>query len=91
MTGTNGSVEIAPFQPHVGGTDACGEVFLPVGADLDALMLASSCVAVRASGRPVPGTAPAVVPQPDGAVGVRTLRIVDAARRSAVSGQPVDL
>ena len=35
VTGTNGSVEIAPFQQHVGGTDRDGEVFLPVGGDLD--------------------------------------------------------
>ncbi|WP_020386317.1 Gfo/Idh/MocA family protein [Kribbella catacumbae] len=91
VTGTNGSVEIAPFQSHVGGTDASGEVFLPVGGDLDALMLAEFLTAVRASGPAVPGTAPAVVPQPDGTVGLRTLRIVDAARRSATSGQPVDV
>jgi 1,5-anhydro-D-fructose reductase (1,5-anhydro-D-mannitol-forming) len=91
VTGTQGSVEIAPFAPHVGGTDAGGEVFLPVGANLDELMVATFLDAVRVSGRPVPGAAPAVRPQPDGQVGVRTLRIVDAARRSAASGQPVDL
>ncbi|HEU4948002.1 MAG TPA: Gfo/Idh/MocA family oxidoreductase [Kribbella sp.] len=91
VTGTNGSVEIAPFLPHVGGTDSDGEVFLPVGGDLDELMLAEFLGAVRASGPAVPGTEPAVVPQPDGKVGLRTLRIVDAARRSALSGQPVDL
>jgi 1,5-anhydro-D-fructose reductase (1,5-anhydro-D-mannitol-forming) len=91
VTGTNGSVEIAPFQPHVGGTDASGEVFLPVGGDLDSMMLGEFLTAVRASGPATPGQPPAVVPQPDGAVGLRTLRIVDAARRSALSGQPVDL
>ena len=47
--------------------------------------------AVRASGPATPGQVPASVPQPDGAVGLRTLRIVDAARRSVASGQPVDL
>jgi predicted dehydrogenase len=55
------------------------------------MMLAEFLTAVRASGPAVPGTTPAVVPQPDGAVGLRTLKIVDAARRSATSGQPVDL
>jgi predicted dehydrogenase len=91
VTGTKGSVEIAPFAPRVGGTDAGGEVYLPVGADLDGLMVATFLEAVAASGRPVPGTPPAVRPQPDGQVGVRTLRIVDAARRSAATGQPVDV
>jgi len=91
VTGTNGSVEIEPFLPHVGGTDASGEVYLALGSNFDASMLAEFLRAVRASGPAEAGTAPAVVPQPDGAVGVRTLRIVDAARRSAVSGQPVDL
>lgn len=81
VTGTHGSIEIAPFAPHVGGTDATGEVHLPVGADLDGLMLAEFLTAVRT------GT----IPQPDGHVGVRTLKIVDAARKSAESGQPVDL
>jgi predicted dehydrogenase len=91
VTGTNGTVEIAPFLPHVGGTDAGGEVFLPVGGDLDGMMMGEFLSAVRVSGRAVPGVKPAVVPQPDGQVGLRTLRIVDAARRTALSGQPVDL
>lgn len=91
VTGTLGSVEIAPFQPHVGGTDAGGQVFLPVGGDLDAALLTEFLAAVRASGPALPGEPPAVIPQPDGAVGLRTLRIVDAARRSARTGQPVDL
>ena len=91
VTGTNGSVEIAPFLPHVGGTDATGEVFLPVGGNLDALMLAEFLNAVRLTGPAVPGRPPTTIPQPDGNVGLRTLRIVDAARRSALSGQPVDL
>jgi predicted dehydrogenase len=91
VTGTNGSVEIEPFLPHVGGTDKSGEVFMAIGGNLDGSMLGTFLKAVRASGPAVPGKQPAVVPQPDGAVGLRTLRIVDAARRSAVSGQPVDL
>jgi 1,5-anhydro-D-fructose reductase (1,5-anhydro-D-mannitol-forming) len=91
VTGTNGSVEIAPFGTHVGGTDSAGEVYLGVGDNLDAKMLAEFLSAVRASGPAVPGQPPAVIPQPDGAVGLRTLRIVDAARRSVATGQPIDL
>ncbi|NIK57890.1 Gfo/Idh/MocA family protein [Kribbella shirazensis] len=91
VTGTNGSVEIEPFLPHVGGTDASGEVFLPIGGNLDESLLDTFLDAVRTSGPAKPGQAPAVVPQPDGAVGLRTLKIVDAARRSAASGQAVDL
>jgi predicted dehydrogenase len=91
VTGTNGSVEIEPFLPHVGGTDASGEVFLGIGGNLDESMLDTFLDAVRTAGPAVAGQPPAVVPQPDGAVGLRTLRIVDAARRSAASGQAVDL
>ncbi len=91
VTGTNGSVEIEPFLPHVTGTDASGETYLPIHDNFDVSMLSTFLSAVRESGPATAGTAPAVVPQPDGAVGLRTLRIVDAARRSAVSGQPVDL
>ncbi|MFD3406089.1 Gfo/Idh/MocA family protein [Kribbella sp. NPDC058693] len=91
VTGTNGSVEIEPFLPHVGGTDANGEVFLGIGGNLDESMLDTFLDAVRTSGPSKAGTAPAVIPQPDGAVGLRTLKIVDAARRSAASGQAVDL
>jgi len=91
VTGTNGSVEIEPFLPHVTGTDASGEAYLPIHDNFDVSMLSTFLTAVRASGPATAGTTPAVVPQPDGAVGLRTLRIVDAARRSAASGQPVDL
>jgi len=66
-------------------------VYLSIGDNFDASMLHTFLHAVRESGPAVAGTTPSVVPQPDGAVGLRTLRIVDAARRSAVSGQPVDV
>ena len=91
VTGTNGSVEIAPFVQHVGGTDAAGEVYLPVRRQPrrdDARRIPHRRPHLRPA---VPGQHPAVVPQPDGAVGLRTLQIVDAARRSAESGQPVNL
>jgi predicted dehydrogenase len=91
VTGTNGSVEIEPFLPHITGTDASGEAYLPIHDNFDESMLHTFLHAVRESGPAVAGTKPSVVPQPDGAVGLRTLRIVDAARRSALSGQPVDL
>lgn len=91
VTGTNGSVEIEPFLPHVAGTDSGGEVYLGIGENFDASMLATFLNAVRASGPAKAGTTPTAVPQPDGAVGLRTLRIVDAARRSATSGQPVEV
>ncbi|MFI6830455.1 Gfo/Idh/MocA family protein [Kribbella sp. NPDC050241] len=91
VTGTNGSVEIEPFLPRINGTDPDGEVYLGIGENFDASMLATFLRAVRESGPAVAGQTPAAVPQPDGAVGLRTLRIVDAARRSAVSGQPVEV
>ncbi|MGW6277318.1 Gfo/Idh/MocA family protein [Kribbella sp. NPDC055071] len=91
VTGTNGSVEIEPFGPHIGGTDAKGEVYLSIIDNYDATMLNTFLKAVRASGPAQPGQPPTTIPQPDGAVGLRTLRIVDAARRSATTGQPVNL
>ncbi|GAA2840874.1 Gfo/Idh/MocA family protein [Kribbella solani] len=91
VTGTNGSVEIEPFVEHVGGTDRSGEVFLGIGGNLDESLLDTFLDAVRTTGPAKPGQPPAVVPQPDGAVGLRTLRIVDAARRSAASGRAVDV
>jgi predicted dehydrogenase len=91
VTGTNGSVEIEPFLPHVGGTDPAGEVFMAIGGNLDESLLDTFLDAVRTAGPAVAGQPPAVVPQPDGAVGLRTLKIVDGARRSAASGQAVDV
>ena len=79
VIGTRGSVTIAPFAPHVAGQTLDGPVWEPTGDDLDAAMIAEFIDAVR-SGRPA---------RPDGAVGLRTLRVVDAARRSAASGQVV--
>jgi predicted dehydrogenase len=81
ITGTRGSITVAPFAPHVGGRTGAGEVWAAVGDDLDGAMLAEFLDAVR-RGRPA---------RPDGAVGLRTLRIVDAARRSAASGEVVTL
>ncbi|MFF1877489.1 Gfo/Idh/MocA family protein [Leifsonia sp. NPDC058230] len=79
VTGTRGTVTIAPFAQHVRGHDADGEVWAGVGDDLDAAMLDEFLAAVREGRRATPG----------GDVGVRTLRVVEAAQRSAVTGQPV--
>ncbi len=81
ITGTKGTVTIAPFAPHLSGQTVDGPVWEGVGDDLDALMLAEFLDAVR-SGR-------AAVP--DGRVGLRTLQVAAAALRSAADGQPVDL
>ncbi len=79
ITGTRGSITLAPFAQHVTGYDPVGEVWEGVGDDLDAAMLGEFVSAVR-EGRAA---------RPGGDVGVRTLRIVDAAQRSARTGQPV--
>lgn len=79
VTGTRGSVTIAPFASHVAGQTVDGPVWESTGDDLDAAMIAEFVEAVR-TGRPA---------RPDGLVGLRTLRIVDAARRSATSGEVV--
>ncbi|KRC50715.1 dehydrogenase [Leifsonia sp. Root227] len=81
LTGTKGNITIAPFAPHVSGQTVDGQVWEGVGDSLDALMLAEFLDAVR--------TGRAAVP--DGRVGLRTLQVADAARRSAVDGQPVTL
>jgi 1,5-anhydro-D-fructose reductase (1,5-anhydro-D-mannitol-forming) len=79
ITGTRGTVTIAPFAQHVRGYDESGQVWESVGDDLDGAMLAEFLTAVR-DGRAA---------TPSGDVGVRTLRVVDAAQRSVATGQPV--
>lgn len=81
ITGTRGNITVAPFAQHVKGYDDAGPVWIGVGDDLDAAMLDEFLDAVR-SGRRA---------QPDGEVGLRTFRIVDAAQRSVLTGQPVTL
>lgn len=90
VTGTGGSATVEPFAEHVSGIGGAGAIHLSYATDLDAVMLDEFLMAVRGSGPAVPGQAPKA-PQPDGQVGLRTLEIVDAARRSALSGQPVSL
>ncbi|MDR6867076.1 putative dehydrogenase [Microbacterium resistens] len=74
-----GTLTVSPFAKGVAGHDAEGETWDPVGADLDALLLAEFIAAVR-EGR---------APQPDGAVGIRTVEIVKAAQSSAAHGGAV--
>ncbi|WP_326826725.1 Gfo/Idh/MocA family protein [Streptosporangium sp. NBC_01756] len=81
VVGTEGVVEIDPFGAHVSGTSRDGASWLALGEDLDRAMLDRFLGAVR-DGRP---------PQPDGATGLRTLRIVTAAQRSVADGRVVRL
>lgn len=89
VTGSAGSVEIAPFAERVDGQGADGPIHLDYATDTDALLLQEFLGAVRTTERARAGVAPTVRPQPDGDVGLRTVQIVDAARRSALSGAPV--
>ncbi|WP_405700577.1 Gfo/Idh/MocA family protein [Streptomyces sp. NBC_00069] len=81
--GDRASVEFHTRPRLLGGFDAAtaGERWEAGGSDLYAVMLGEFVAAVgegRGAG-------------PDGAAGVRTLRIVQAARASARTGRPVDL
>lgn len=82
VVGTTGTVRIDPYAAKVGGFDERrrGEVWLPYGPSLDSLMLRAFLDGVR-TGRP---------PQPDGRVGLRTVRLVAAAQESVRTGRPVD-
>lgn len=75
--GTGGQLQIDAFAQHVGGPGQ----WLPYGADLDALLLEAFLGAVRA-GEAV---------EPSGEVGLRTVRVVAAAKESVRTGQPVAL
>ncbi|WP_425955922.1 Gfo/Idh/MocA family protein [Xylanimonas sp. McL0601] len=77
--GSDGVVDIDPFGAHVTGTAGGGEAWLYLSTDLDRAMLDHFLAAVRAGTRP----------QPDGEVGLRTLRLVLDAQRSAATGAVV--
>jgi 1,5-anhydro-D-fructose reductase (1,5-anhydro-D-mannitol-forming) len=81
VVGTKGSIKISPFASHVGGYGATGPIWLPYGPDLDAAMIDTFLRGVT-EGRN---------PQPDGQVGLRTVSLMNAAQRSALTGQPVAL
>lgn len=94
VSGTRGSVEIAPFAERVEGFSTDGSTHLGYATDLDTLLLLSFLDAVRTAkesrepGESVSGHRIAE-PYADGLSGLRTLKVVDAARRSVISGQPV--
>ncbi|UBQ03147.1 Gfo/Idh/MocA family protein [Curtobacterium sp. TXMA1] len=81
VVGTEGSVDVDFFRPSVRGLDAATgrSVVLPYGPDFDAAMLDTFVGAVRSGQQP----------QPDVAVGLRTLAIVLAAQESAATGETV--
>jgi 1,5-anhydro-D-fructose reductase (1,5-anhydro-D-mannitol-forming) len=81
VTGTGGTVEIDPFGAHVDGLVGGGSVpaWLGFGENLDALMLEHFLGCVRTG----------ETPGPDGRAGLRTLRVVAAARESAAAGGAV--
>ena len=83
VVGTEAGVSIDPFAQHVGGFSERGPkgVWLGYGVDLDRLMLDTFIDAVRSG----------IAPQPDGEVGLRTLRIVAKAQESAATGRVVSL
>lgn len=81
VVGTKGTVTIDPFAERVGGYGASGPVWLSYGPDLDGAMIGEFLAAVR-EGRS---------PQPDGAAGLHTVRVMVAAQRSAAAGEPVRL
>jgi 1,5-anhydro-D-fructose reductase (1,5-anhydro-D-mannitol-forming) len=91
VTGTRGSVTVEPFAEHVGGFGLDGTIRLGYGTDVDALMIDEFLIAVRGRRGAASDDSPSAAPQPDGRVGLRTLEIVDAARRSAFSGVPVSV
>ena len=79
VVGTEGIADIDPFAQHIGGVGPDGALFLVYGTNTDELMLAEYLQAVR-TGR---------APQPDGASGIRSLKIVLAAQKSARTGEIV--
>jgi 1,5-anhydro-D-fructose reductase (1,5-anhydro-D-mannitol-forming) len=81
VMGTLGSIGFEAFASVISGDDATGEVWLPFGFDMDRTMIDHFLHEVR-KGRQ---------PQPDARVGLRTTQIVEAARMSALTGQPVQI
>jgi predicted dehydrogenase len=81
VLGSAGLADMDAFGQRVDGFDAAErtQVWLPYGANADGALLDAFLEGIRTG----------VPPQPDGLVGVRTARIVEAAYASAASGQPV--
>ena len=83
IVGSRGVAAIAPFAQHVGGFSGAdrNSIYLPYGVDTDRAMIAEFLGAIREKRQP----------QPDGAVGLRTLSIMLAAQESARTGRPIDI
>ncbi|WP_375399568.1 Gfo/Idh/MocA family protein [uncultured Amnibacterium sp.] len=81
VTGTRGSLSMRAMSRYVGGTLADGPAWVPFGLDFDGAMIDHFLHSVRTGSRPAP----------DGAVGLRTTQIVEAARLSAGTGAVVEL
>jgi len=81
VAGTGGTVDVDFFGPRARGIDATSgrPIELPYGANFDEALLRTFLNAVRTGEQP----------QPDGKVGLRTLRIVLAAQESARTGATV--
>lgn len=79
LVAERGTVTVSPFARGVSGHDVSGELWDPVGADVDSLLLDEFIAAVREGRRP----------QPDAEVGIRTVEIVTAAQASASRGGAV--
>jgi 1,5-anhydro-D-fructose reductase (1,5-anhydro-D-mannitol-forming) len=81
VAGTGGTVDVDFFGPRARGIDATSgrPIELPYGANFDEALLSTFLNAVRTGEQP----------QPDGRVGLRTLRIVLAAQESARTGATV--
>lgn len=75
--GTGGTLSIDAFSEHVGGPGQ----WLPLGADLDGMLVGAFLEAVR-HGQAV---------EPTGDAGLRAVRIVEAAQRSVATGEVVRL
>ncbi len=83
LVGTEGIADMDAFNQRVDGhseSDA-NSLWLSFGPNSDQLMVDEFLAAIR-EGRPA---------QPDGQVGYRTLQVVDAAQRSAASGEAITL
>ncbi len=81
VAGTGGTVDVDFFGPRARGLDAASgrPIELPYGANFDEALLRTFVDAVRTGEQP----------QPDGRLGLRTLRIVLAAQESARTGTTV--
>ncbi|MET9498961.1 Gfo/Idh/MocA family oxidoreductase [Streptomyces sp. NPDC006552] len=92
LIGDRGSIEFTATPRLVGGFDAATsrERWETRGKDPDAVMLAGFLAAIGEGARRADAD-PDNGPGPDGAAGLRTLRIVQAARASLRTGRPVTL